>query len=962
MSWVKNKLEKTTEVTITPGSPAVPSSPGTAGSPAYSYLKPINLGTQTFVSNSPPSGWDNEIVIPLPGGGTQTIQSGGYRYFGGVKAYLSAILFGVEYVYRGPAQTIYERVYVDAVEPVPATPGRPAVQSERIEAFNFGWNSGAHGPATLAVNKVFTWKMATSNVGAIVGLTLSVDPQDNGYTGMQIGVMGQSGQYQIYRNGTPITGLSSYSSGDTFAFKRTNIGTIEIYKSGGLIHTESLPADIIVDSSLYSGGDVIWDAQEQDAILVPLNSEIESSTASNSGTSDIAGSIAVTQTIGPGTALGVAGATTTSAGINGSVKVNGAVNVSIGETSEQGGTGGGMTRTVSMGVAEAIGAVKTFGTGTALGTIASSTLSASAAEGDPETGVGVSTNVGAGDMSMYGLTAAGSGPNVYTGWTGNFQGDNLSMEPLDIEASGGLAAPTIGEGFCVMPPMDASVTGLTGETTVVPGDVVITEVSGIPTFPAMIEVSGSFGGGSVIIIDYTPNNLGNQTITYVVPAGGQTAEEVAAGIAALIEAQTEVTATAVGTTIELEPVAPSTIILIDGIQVLHVNGSFLWMAMFASSEVTYAQGQLYMHPMMAQATDDPLDDLPQLNTIDVTEAFTIASPTQVNFVNKVIETVHIGLTVQTFYNPSVDLAEEILATTYQQTAFVLQIAEQFNVTDETSATQVVAIAEALLMTGSVQTLYQGVVSVLSSMIIEDAVIPAYSTTVSDNILLTDATLETILRVANIIESMTIATAFENTLTVIVEETLNATIEDNIELTARYLVDVLEHADVYAMIKTPSELAQGWVMNTEAGQPISEYSNYNFNSMDWFDGVMYGCNDDGLYKMGADDDAGDPITAEVSSLMLDMGTSRMKRIRSAYLGYTSTNELVMKVKSVSQGQLSEHWYKASRAATADAPEGSYMAVGQGLKSRYWQFELTNIDGGDFEIDLVELHPLVLNRRV
>lgn len=98
------------------------------------------------------------------------------------------------------------------------------------------------------------------------------------------------------------------------------------------------------------------------------------------------------------------------------------------------------------------------------------------------------------------------------------------------------------------------------------------------------------------------------------------------------------------------------------------------------------------------------------------------------------------------------------------------------------------------------------------------------------------------------------------------------------------------------------------------------------------------------------------------MMLDFGTSRMKRIRSAYLGYTATNELVMRVRAVSQGELSEHWYKATHTKTPNAPDGGYMPVGQGLKSRYWQFELTNIDGGDFEIDQVELHPLVLNRRV
>jgi hypothetical protein len=40
----------------------------------------------------------------------------------------------------------------------------------------------------------------------------------------------------------------------------------------------------------------------------------------------------------------------------------------------------------------------------------------------------------------------------------------------------------------------------------------------------------------------------------------------------------------------------------------------------------------------------------------------------------------------------------------------------------------------------------------------------------------------------------------------------------------------------------------------------------------------------------------------------------------------------------------------------------VEVGQGLRSRYWQFELTNVDGGDFELDVLELYPLFLGRRV
>jgi len=239
---------------------------------------------------------------------------------------------------------------------------------------------------------------------------------------------------------------------------------------------------------------------------------------------------------------------------------------------------------------------------------------------------------------------------------------------------------------------------------------------------------------------------------------------------------------------------------------------------------------------------------------------------------------------------------------------------------------------------------------------------AYVQTISDTGTLGDSKLLSVKRLAQIIEAMTVNSLMSNVLTIMVEETAELAAGDVLELDARYMATLVEQVDVYALVKTSSDLAQGWVMNTEGTQPVSEYSNFEFSSLTYYQGEMYGTTDTGLFKMGGDTDDGVKITSELSSLLLDMGSSRMKRIRSAYLGYTSTNELVLKVRSVDDGQLSEHWYKAAPVTSAEAPREGYVRVGQGLRSRYWQFELTNVDGGDFEIDQLEMYPLYLGRRI
>jgi hypothetical protein len=248
---------------------------------------------------------------------------------------------------------------------------------------------------------------------------------------------------------------------------------------------------------------------------------------------------------------------------------------------------------------------------------------------------------------------------------------------------------------------------------------------------------------------------------------------------------------------------------------------------------------------------------------------------------------------------------------------------------------------------------------------------AYVNLVAENYSGVDDTQLRISRVATLLEAMLAADTIEQQLTIAIEVSDAYAAGASIELTRQLLTDIGEDVYIYGLFKTISydangavisDGAQTWVMNTEGSLPLSEYDNYNFNSLTQFKGVSYGANDAGLHTLSGDNDEGAPITSELSSMMLDMGTSRMKRIRTAYLGYTAGGDLVLKVRSVSDGSLSEHWYKAREATAAEAPREGYVKVGQGLKSRYWQFELTNMDGADFEIDQLELYPLFLGRRV
>jgi hypothetical protein len=90
-------------------------------------------------------------------------------------------------------------------------------------------------------------------------------------------------------------------------------------------------------------------------------------------------------------------------------------------------------------------------------------------------------------------------------------------------------------------------------------------------------------------------------------------------------------------------------------------------------------------------------------------------------------------------------------------------------------------------------------------------------------------------------------------------------------------------------------------------PVSEYDNYTFNSLAYAPHEMIGCTDQGVYTMTGDDDAGAPIAAELTSMMLDFATSRQKRLSAAWIGYKADGELVLRVRAVDMDELVEYCF-------------------------------------------------------
>lgn len=176
------------------------------------------------------------------------------------------------------------------------------------------------------------------------------------------------------------------------------------------------------------------------------------------------------------------------------------------------------------------------------------------------------------------------------------------------------------------------------------------------------------------------------------------------------------------------------------------------------------------------------------------------------------------------------------------------------------------------------------------------------------------------------------------------------------------LDSAIEATILSVISARTSLGMGsagdtcWVVNADTGAS-SRYEGFEFNSFATLDGQLYATREDGLYRVGADDDAGEPIRAMISLGRQTFGSTHLKGLTAAYLGVSSTDTMYLKVV-VNDGN--EYIYRARR--NDEFMKTQRIDTGKGLRANYFDFEIYNSDGSDFELDSVEFAPVQLSRRI
>lgn len=148
------------------------------------------------------------------------------------------------------------------------------------------------------------------------------------------------------------------------------------------------------------------------------------------------------------------------------------------------------------------------------------------------------------------------------------------------------------------------------------------------------------------------------------------------------------------------------------------------------------------------------------------------------------------------------------------------------------------------------------------------------------------------------------------------------------------------------------------LNLKGAQP-SQWARYNFNSMAKIGGKYVGANDQGLFALNTGGhDNGDPIDAFLELVTSDWGIAHQKRIRSLYVGFETDGDLIISVKDDDDN---ERNYVISPHHTANKQHSARVPGSRDGKGRYWSIRIDNVNGSDFSIDMIEVIPIVLNRR-
>jgi len=136
--------------------------------------------------------------------------------------------------------------------------------------------------------------------------------------------------------------------------------------------------------------------------------------------------------------------------------------------------------------------------------------------------------------------------------------------------------------------------------------------------------------------------------------------------------------------------------------------------------------------------------------------------------------------------------------------------------------------------------------------------------------------------------------------------------------------------------------------------VSKITGYDFNSYAEINGVLYGANAAGLFKLVGDDNAGVDIDAKITFPLSKFGVSNNKQLRAIKVFGRSAGNLLVTVVDGGSGT----WTTTVDMGSTMLAEEAIAFFSHKAKGRYLQVTIENVDGCDFMLDKVDLSMYIL----
>ena len=350
--------------------------------------------------------------------------------------------------------------------------------------------------------------------------------------------------------------------------------------------------------------------------------------------------------------------------------------------------------------------------------------------------------------------------------------------------------------------------------------------------------------------------------------------------------------------------------------------------------------------------------------VDLAESLVLGDATTSGFIITLRERLNIVGAPRSILHTAIELQDALVLRDAVQIIWQVVLAEALALADsgESQRVLVANLIDRLVLADIATTTLDARVTLATVLALSDDVGVAWLAELVETLDVSDALDARITALVAVLERLETTDTALASLTVLanVSESLVLSEEGGSQLDANVVLH--EALEFFGSIVVNGDVWSCWLINTES-KGVARYTNYPFNSFakaPW--GGYVGATDTGLHMLEGDTDDGEPIHALIRSALTDFGSRHLKRVPNMYLGYTASGPMVLKVIHTSeQGRKVEDWYRVEPRDAASVRESRFK-VGRGIASVYLGFELVNVAGADFALDVVEWLPLRLDRRV